>query len=95
LAKILIEQICIFVALPASEQGVEGFKGRKRLAREPKRSPAALFVRTEPNRKIAYHFLFCARRFFNFLKERAIFLRGSAVWRHGGGAERMDFFRNF
>jgi hypothetical protein len=60
-----IEQICIFVALPTSGQGVEGFKGRKRLAREPKRSPSACSFRTEPSRakKLPLHFLFCARRF--------------------------------
>jgi hypothetical protein len=44
---------------------MEGFKGRKFLPASRKRRPAALFVRTEPSRKITFTFFcFCARRFF-------------------------------
>jgi len=68
----------------------------KIFAREPKQSPAALFVQNRAEQKnYLYIFCFCTRHFFNSLKEKAIFLRGGAAWRHGGGAERLDLFRNF
>jgi hypothetical protein len=73
-----------------------GGRGGNSAAPEPERSPAALPERlsAEPSRKIAFTFSkLCARR--PFLLKKVIFLRGSAAWRHGGGAERLDFFRNF
>jgi hypothetical protein len=60
----LIPKILLSRFFLASGQGVEGFKGRKHLAREPKQSPAALFVKTEPSRKIAFTFFVFARADF-------------------------------
>ncbi len=75
---------------------MEGARGRKLFAREPEAKPRrpALLAR-KPSRKIAFTFFDFARARFFLLKDKAIFLRGSAAWRHDGGAERLDFFRNF
>jgi len=60
-----------------------------------KRSPAALFVRTEPSRKIALSFFDFARADFFLLKEKQFFCEAVPCERHGGGAERVGFFQEF
>jgi hypothetical protein len=74
---------------------MEGVGGRKFFVREPSATPRRP-VRSEQSRaeKLPSHFLFLRAPTF-LLKEKVIFLRGSAAWRHGGGAERLDFFKNF
>jgi hypothetical protein len=70
--------------------------GGNSAAPEPKQSPAALFVRTEPSRKT--HFSFKKKKSgVRKIKKiaKCVFLRGSAAWRHGGGAERLVSVRNF
>jgi len=83
------------VQILASGQGVEGFKGRKHLAREPKQSPAALFVRTEPSRTFCFSLIekFFARPLKNCKAKCSA--RQCRFLRHGGGAGRIGFFQEF
>ncbi|PJA88942.1 MAG: hypothetical protein CO139_00420 [Candidatus Moranbacteria bacterium CG_4_9_14_3_um_filter_36_9] len=61
-------------------------------AREPQAKPRRLRVARSRAEKLPLHFLFLRVPIFKFLKEKAIFLRGSAVLRHCGGADSFVQF---
>ena len=73
---------------------MEGLKGKKFFAREPSGKPAARASARSRAEKLSFPFRkkIGAHKIKNV---KAIFLRGGAARRHGGGAERLDFFRNF
>jgi len=87
----------MFMSPPACRQGRRGHSSQTLLPApsEPKCSPAVPRSSAEPSRKIAFTFFDFARATFLIQKGKAIFLRGGAALRHGGGAERLDFFSDF
>jgi len=66
---------------------MERFKGRKFLLASHKRRPVALFVRTEPRRKIAFTFFDFARAGFSSKRGSKIFCEAGRRSAAAGGGQ--------
>src|SRR3990170_5838085 len=79
---------------PGSGQKLGEFEGENFCPRAASETPPSCSLEQSRAEKLPYHlsFILCAPIFF--LKERQFFCEAVPRERHGGGAERFDFFRN-